>query len=262
MQAVARSRMTGDGGVGEQGHRGRPVGAVQGEVLRDGVAVAGATNQTYTVAMADLGHRLSVSVTGARFGYVSATAVSAPTAAVQQAHVVAGTVTITGTPTVGTRLTAHPGNWTPGGVTLASQWLRDGVAIAGATGTRYTVATADVGHALSVSVTGTRVGYISATATSAATATVPPAAVVAGTAAIAGRAVQGSYLLAQTGGWSGNVTLSYQWMRDGVAIPAARRWYYQVTQADVGHVLTVVVTGTETGYVPATVTSAGTATVR
>jgi hypothetical protein len=124
------------------------------------------------------------------------------------------------------------------------------------------VATADVGHALSVSVTGTRVGYISATATSAATATVPPAAVVAGTAAIAGRAGQGSYLLAQTGGWSGNVTLSYQWMRDGVAIPAARRWYYQVTRADVGHVLTVVVTGTETGYAPATVTSAGTATVR
>jgi hypothetical protein len=230
--------------------------------LRDGSPIAGATDQTYTVATADLGHSLSVSVTGARFGYVSASAVSAPTAPVQQAHVVAGTVTITGSATVGSRLTAHPGTWSPGNANLAYQWLRDGMAIAGATGTRYTVATADVGHALSVSVTGTRTGYIQATATSAATAVVPPAQVAAGTVAITGRAVQGSFLLAQTGSWSSGVALSYQWLRDGVPVTGARRWYYQVTSQDVGHVLTVAVTGTETDYLPATVTSSPTAAVR
>ena len=230
--------------------------------LRDGVTVPGATDQTYTPTTADTGHTLTVSVTGTRFGYVSATAVSAPTAPVQAAHVVAGTVTITGTATAGSRLRANAGTWTPVNVNLSYQWLRDGVAIAGANGTRYTVALADVGHALSVKVTGTHTGFVPATATSAPTAVVPPAQVAAGNVMIQGRAVQGSFLLAQTWSWSQNVSLSYQWMRDGVAIPAARRWYYQVTTQDVGHVLTVVVTGTEQGYLPVSVTSAPTATVR
>jgi hypothetical protein len=230
--------------------------------LRDGVAIPGATDQRYTLITADTGHRLTVSVTGTRFGYVSATAVSAPTAPVQAAQMVAGTVTITGTATAGDRLTAHAGTWTPANVNLSYQWLRDGVAISGADGTRYTVALADVGHALSVRVTGTSNGIVSVTATSTPTAVVPAAQVAVGTVAIQGRAAQGSYLLAQTGGWSQNVSLSYQWLRDGVAIPAARRWYYQVTTQDVGHVLTLVVTGTEAGYLPASVTSAPTATVR
>jgi hypothetical protein len=230
--------------------------------LRDGSPIAGANDQTYTLAAADLGHSLSVSVTGARFGYVSATAVSAPTGPVQQARVVAGTVTVTGTATVGSRLTVRPGTWSPGNAALSYQWLRDGVAVAGATGTRYTVATADVGHTLAVSVTGTRAGYVSATATSAATAVVPPAQVAAGNVSITGRAVQGSFLIAQTGGWSPNVDLAYQWLRDGVVVTGARRWYYQVTSQDAGHVLTVVVTGTEPGYLPASATSTATAVVR
>ena len=175
---------------------------------------------------------------------------------------VAGTVTISGTAAAGNRLTAQAGTWSPASVDLAYQWLRDGVAISGAHGTRYTVALADVGHALSVRVTGTRNGFAPVTATSAPPAVVPAAQVAAGNVAILGRAVQGSYLIASTGGWSQNVSLSYQWLRDGVAIPAARRWYYQVTTQDVGHVLTVVVTGTEAGYLPVSVTSAPTATAR
>ncbi len=230
--------------------------------FRDGVAIPGETDRTYVLRHADTGHTVTVAVTGTRFGYAPATAVSAPTAPVQAAHVVAGTVTITGTATVDNRLTAHPGTWTPTNANLSYQWLRDGVAIAGATNTRYTVAAADVGHAISVRVTGTRNGFAPATATSAPTAVVPAAQVLAGTVTIIGRAVQGSYVLAQTGGWSQSASLSYQWLRDGVAIPAARRWYYQVTSQDVGHVLTVVVTGTQAGYLPTSVTSAPTGTVR
>ena len=225
--------------------------------FRDGVAIPGATDPTYTLVTADLGHRLTVSVLGTRFGYVPASATSAPTAPVQAAHVIAGTVTITGTAAAGNRLRANAGTWTPTNVTLTYQWLRDGAPIAGATGTRYTVTPTDAGHTLAVTVTGTRTGFTPATATSAPTAVVPPAQVAAGTVAIQGRPVQGSFLIAQTGGWSQNVSISYQWLRDGVAVPAARRWYYQVTSQDAGHVLTVTVTGTQPGYLPASVTSAG-----
>lgn len=43
----------------------------------------------------------------------------------------------------------------PTGSTIAYQWLRDGKAIAGATGPDYVVAAADLGTALSVRVSAT-----------------------------------------------------------------------------------------------------------
>jgi hypothetical protein len=231
--------------------------------LRDGVAIAGETGSTYTLAMADLGHRLTVSVTGRRFGYVSATAVSAATAVVAQPRVTAGTVTISGTSAVGSRLTAQPGTWSPGNVWLSYQWRRDGVAISGATRTGYTVTLADVGHVVSVSVTGTRYGYIPATAVSAPTAVVTQPRVVAGTVLLVGTPTVSSTLFAQAGGWDpNNVTLTYQWLRDGVPIPAANRRTYAVTRADVGHALTVTVTGAAPGYLPTTATSVRTVLAR
>jgi hypothetical protein len=62
-------------------------------------------------------------------------------------------------------------------VALGYQWLRDGVAVAGATSVSYPVSTSDVGHTLAVAVTGSEFGYANATATSAATIAVaaPPA---------------------------------------------------------------------------------------
>lgn len=51
---------------------------------------------------------------------------------------------ISGTPTVGSTLTRVAGTWT-GSPTITGQWLRDGVAISGATGTTHTVVADDVG---------------------------------------------------------------------------------------------------------------------
>lgn len=80
--------------------------------------------------------------------------------------------TITGTPKVGTALTALKGTWsgnpTP---TYAYQWKAGGVNIAGATGTTYTPVSGDVGKTITVTVTATN-SQGNASATSAATAAV------------------------------------------------------------------------------------------
>lgn len=80
--------------------------------------------------------------------------------------------TISGTATVGQVLTSTTGTWTGDPtITYARQWLRDGVAIAGATAATYTLQAADQTHKISVSVTASNsVG--SNSATSAQTATV------------------------------------------------------------------------------------------
>ena len=80
--------------------------------------------------------------------------------------------TVSGTPEVGSTLTAKAGTWSPSDVSLKYQWLRDGVIIAGATKTSYTLTSTDVGHAMTISVTGSKSGFASRTASSAPTAKV------------------------------------------------------------------------------------------
>lgn len=63
--------------------------------------------------------------------------------------------TVSGPGTLGTTLTADPGTWTGEDLTFAFQWLRDGDAIAGATGATYEIRTPDVRTRLAVRVTAT-----------------------------------------------------------------------------------------------------------
>jgi hypothetical protein len=80
--------------------------------------------------------------------------------------------TISGTPAVGKKLTAHPGTWDVHGLSFSYQWQADGVDIHGAHSAKYTVKKADQGKKLTVVVTATKHGLPPGTAVSAAV-TVP-----------------------------------------------------------------------------------------
>ncbi|WP_242682013.1 S-layer homology domain-containing protein [Herbiconiux sp. SYSU D00978] len=84
------------------------------------------------------------------------------------------TPTITGSGAVGSTLTANAGTWSPAPVSLKYQWHRNGTAISGATASTYKVAAADAGSTLTVKVTGSKAGYLSATTTSAGKAVPAP----------------------------------------------------------------------------------------
>lgn len=60
-----------------------------------------------------------------------------------------------GAGTVGAQYANNTGTWTPAGSTFTRQWLRNGVAIAGATAQSYTMAAADSGTSVSCQVTAT-----------------------------------------------------------------------------------------------------------
>lgn len=79
---------------------------------------------------------------------------------------------ITGTKTVGQTLTCSTGTWSLS-PTLAYQWLRDGVAIAGATASTRLLAAPDAGALMSCSVIATKNGT-QAVATSAQTTAIAP----------------------------------------------------------------------------------------
>ena len=145
---------------------------------RNGSPISGATGTGYTLTAADAGAAISVTVSGAKDGYLSAVRTSEATAAVATGELVASVPTISGAPAVGSVLTAMAGAWGPDPVALGYQWLRNGAAIAGATAASYTVTSSDAGTAIAVTVTGMKPGYAPLSSTSIAAAVPAPVVTV------------------------------------------------------------------------------------
>lgn len=139
---------------------------------REGAAIGGATGSTYVPVNADAGHSLTVSVTGDHYNFNDVTATSPATKVVTGGTLTTATPQITGTPVRGSVLTAVPGTWGPGTVTLTYHWNRNGSKISGATAATYTVTKADAGTQLTVTVTGSETGFTTASQTSVPAATV------------------------------------------------------------------------------------------
>ena len=79
----------------------------------------------------------------------------------------AGEPKIVGSPIVGHKVTADAGKWSPKSAQLSYQWLREGLPIAGAISSKYSLTADDLGQQLQVQVTGTIPGNVTDTATSA-----------------------------------------------------------------------------------------------
>lgn len=142
---------------------------------------------------------------------------------------------------------------TPATATLSYQWLKNGKAIKGATKATYTPVPGDAGATLSVRVTAKADGFRAPTAPqvvlSAAAPVAAGAAFVATTPWISGTPAVGRALSAQVDGWSPTpAKVTYQWLRDGVAIKKATKSTYTPVAADAGRTLTVRITASRPGY--------------
>jgi 5-hydroxyisourate hydrolase-like protein (transthyretin family) len=223
----------------------------------NGTPIAQATGSSLTLTAGQTNATITVAVTGTK-GSRSATAVSAgvgPVAPVPPATTpVANTSapTVAGSAKVGSTLTAGPGAWSPGGVSLAYQWLSEGAPIAGATGTSYAVPPGQVGRRLSVRVTGSLAGSPSFAAASAATAPVAPGTLSApGKPKLAGKAKVGKTLKVRLGDLSAmGGDVSIEWFSNGKQIKGAKGKSLRLTASQEGRTITAVVTVEVAGYTP------------
>jgi hypothetical protein len=154
---------------------------------------------------------------------------------------------IAGDTGLGDTLTVTAGTWS--GVpapTLAYQWLRGGVEIAGETGTTYVITLADSGASITVRETATNSEGSAFEVSNAITADTFTAPVNAVAPSISGNTDLGATLTRTEGTWSGNPTptLSGQWQRDGVAIAGETGATYVIALADNGAAITYLQTAT------------------
>lgn len=229
--------------------------------LRDGVPIDNAVGSTYTPTGDDLGHSLKAQATVTRSGYTTRTITSAATAKVALGGLTGTTPKISGTVRVGSVLTVTAGAWSPG-ADLAIQWRVNGAAVAGETTTSYPVRPADVGKAVTVSVTATKEFYATLTKTSAATASVASAPFLSSPVpAIDGTAQVGEELSVDAGVWDPAAALTYRWYADGTFIPGATHETFTPTGSQLGKKISVKVTAKLLGYTTTSRTSASTSSV-
>ncbi|GAB2465452.1 hypothetical protein GCM10027029_29670 [Conyzicola lurida] len=128
---------------------------------RGTTVIAGAKSKTYVPTAADIGSRISVTVTGSKTGYAPASRASAATSIVTGTFTTAGIPAISGTAKVGNVLKVSLGTWKPALASASYQWRANGAAIAGATKSTYTVTPITVDKVITVAVTGSRPNYVS-----------------------------------------------------------------------------------------------------
>ena len=122
--------------------------------LRNGRPIAGATFETYAIAPADVGSRLSLRVFFRDDEYTVEFLTSAQTGFIpaRVSNTATGDVTVTGTVEVGQTLTGTAVNVMDddgiANVSYTYQWLRDGQPIPGATARTYVVELPDIGSKL------------------------------------------------------------------------------------------------------------------
>lgn len=215
--------------------------------LRNGKPIAKATSASYNSTTADLNQNLQVRLTGSQAGFTTVTKTSMPKRPVIGTFV-SGTPRIWGTARVGVRLEAeHTVQWLPA-TSLKYQWLADGKAIRGGTGTSYVPVVGDVKKKISVRVTASKTGYTTAVRTSAAK-TVAKGILKEGTLRYVGSKKVGTTVKVQPVGWGAGNTYSYQWKRDGNKIKGATKSAYKLQRADRGRAISVTMTVKRSGFI-------------
>lgn len=217
-----------------------------------------ATGRQYTLTTAEFGDKVRVEVTGIEANWGRTSRSSALTSTVLAGTNQIATVSLQyGSLTPGNEIKAIIDGFTDA---RTIQWFRGTTRISGADADTYVIASADVGSRINVTVTEATFGFVPITKNAVTpTAITSNLFVATPVPNIVGDASIGSTLSVDTPEWTPAVdTLTYQWLRNGLAIPGAIDAEYVLVASDVDKTISVTVTGEKVGYTSVSKTSQST----
>ena len=233
--------------------------------------VVGATSSSYTSDNTFTGYlKVTVKVTSAAgsntgFAIIGPLALLAPTAAVTVGgNAVCTVTTATACSYVGVALNASAATSLGSGVTFTYVWAATAAnaavtaaytAIRAQTASTYTPVAGDLNKFIRCQATATNTLGVS-TVYSQVFKIVQGVQSSIPNPTISGTAVIGNTLTVNPGTWDAGTVLTYQWLRNGVAITRATTTTYVLVAADAGTNISVRVTGTKVGFATYVATSA------
>jgi hypothetical protein len=232
--------------------------------LANGVAIGGATANTFTLTDTQIGTVITFEVTASNAGGSGTPATSSATSAVLPAVPVNSVLpAVSGTAQVGQVLSATNGTWTNSPTGYTYQWFANGTPIAGQIANVFTLTTAQIGEVITIQVTASNSGGSSIPATSVATSAVLPEVPVNSTVpVITGTAQVGQTLSGSDGTWTNTPTsYAYQWLANGTPIGGATANTFLLTSAQLGDTITFTVTASNAGGSGSPATSSATSAV-
>jgi hypothetical protein len=212
--------------------------------FRNGVAISGATSNTYTLVLADSEKNIyaRVKATDGGFTYANSNTIVAG----DYAPVVSVLPAISGFTTEGSTLTTTNGTWVGTSISYAYQWYRGINPISGATNNTYVLVLADSEEDITCEVTATNTAGSTSDYSNIITAgDYSPVNTVAPN--VTGATGLGDVLTSTTGTWTGtSISYSYQWQRGGVDIIGETASTHTIVALDQGANVTCIVTATNT----------------
>lgn len=197
--------------------------------------ITSATNSTYTLVVADSGQNITCVITATNT-LGSANAISnIITAQTYSAPVNVSAPIISGATSLGSILSSTTGTFTGNpSPTYGYQWNRNGIPIASATTSTYTLVVADSAASITCVVNATNALGSTPSTSNTITAQTYSAPVNIVAPVISGNTTLGSVLTSTTGTWTGNPTPNfyYEWYRNGSPILGATNSTYTLVIAD------------------------------
>ena len=229
--------------------------AVKYQWLRNGSPIPGATSLSYKLTKADLNALIVLRAQGVSGGKVVGSSYATPVKPSTLKPLIISPQPLGSDPrdakwgpySIGNAQAGYPlilsnAVWKQAGAKNSVQWLRNGAAIPGATGTTYTQTAADVGSKVTAMITGSLKGYADTIIPAESfNSTIRSAPAAGSVPSIAGKATVGSVLTAT---WKKDPKAAFRWYRNYKPIAGATRPTYKLTAADKGALISVAVTVT------------------
>jgi Ca2+-binding RTX toxin-like protein len=237
------------------------LGTISYQWLSNGAVIPNATQTSYKLTQADVGKTISVKASYTDQSGAAESVASSQTSVVANVNdLPTGTVVITGASTQNQTLTASNTLADADGLgAISYQWLSNGLVIANANQSTYTLTQAEVGKAITVKASYTdQSGAAESVASSQTSVVVNVNDSPTGSISITGSSVKGQLLTASNNNLAdadGIGSIRYQWLNNGVLIPNANESIYKLTQSDTGQKISVEASYIDLQYTKESLTS-------